>query len=367
MHNQWKIGLVGCSRGSAYGHLARRHPGSDVIALCDSDPDALARHQKDLEFSDSQCFLDYKDFINSTPKMDAVIIGTPIPAHADQSVLALDAGIHVMSEVTASNTIDGCRRIIEAARRSGRIYMLAENCIFRPMIAAWTQLVQQGKLGDIIYAEADYLHPVPELLRDPRTGREYWRAQRAPVHYCSHSLGPILWITGDRIVRAMAVGQGHRILPEVPVGGIDIQLAVFETEKQMIIKMTRNQVAPRHPPIHYYHLQGTKGFVETLRTDHGKGLLYLQSEMEHTQPFDWGETDASAPDWATLGGHGTSDYMTFQAFLHALDTGRKPVLDEVRAWDLTVPGLLAAESASNNGQWIDVPPPPHFDLSPSVW
>ena len=357
MHKQWKIGLVGCSRGSAYGHLAYRHPRFEIVALCDSDPNALARHQKDLHLPDSRCFTDYQDLLVSTPGMEAVIISTPIPVHAEQTVLALDAGVHVMSEVTASNTIEGCRQIIQAARRSGRIYMLAENCIFRPMIAAWAKLVRDGKLGEIIYAEADYLHPVPGLLRDPNTGERFWRADRAPIHYCSHSLGPILWITGDRITRAMAVGQGHRILPEVPVGGIDIQLAVFETRNNMIIKMTRNQVAPRHPPIHYYHLQGTKGFVETLRSGHGKGLLFIQSEMDHTQEIDWPETDPSAPDWATLGGHGTSDYMTFQAFLDALDTGKKPALDEVRAWDLTVPGLVAAESAASAGRWMDVPPP----------
>ncbi len=209
--------------------------------------------------------LEYADLINSSPKLDAVVVGTPIPVHAEQAVMALEAGISVMSEVTASNTVAGCRRIVEAAQASDGIYMLAENCIYRPLTAKWQRIVASGRLGEIIYAEADYLHPIPDLLRDPRTGERHWRADRPPMHYCSHSLGPLLYLTGDRIVRAMGLGDDYRILPRVGVGAIDIQLAVFETARGMIIKMTRTQVAPRRFPIHYYHLQGTKGFIETDR------------------------------------------------------------------------------------------------------
>jgi len=364
MARRWNLGLVGCGRGSAYGHLACRDPRFEIIALCDSDPEALARHQPDLGLPDSRCWTSYESFIQASPKLDAVIIGTPIPAHADQAAMALQAGINVMSEVTAANTIEGCARIVEAARRSGKIYMLAENEIFRPVFGEWEKLVRAGELGEIIYAEADYLHPIPELLINLRTGEKLWRAERPPVHYCSHSLGPILYLTGDRIVRAMAIGDGHRLLPEAGVGGIDIQLAAFETERKMLIKMTRTQVAPRHPPIHYHHLQGTKGFVETDRRGPDpkrhiqQGLLYVHGQMDQARVMEWPELEARAPEWATLGGHGTADYSTFLQFAEALEGGRKPALDQVRAWDLTVPGLVAWESAQRGGAWLEVPPPP---------
>jgi len=368
MKKQWRIGLVGCSRGSAYGHLAYHSPQFDLIALCDSDPKALGRLQKDLSLPDDRCFARYEDLLSSSPELDAVIIGTPIPAHAEQTVMALEAGIHVMSEVTASNTIEGCTQIVEAARRSGKIYMLAENTVYRPLFRDWEKLLQEGRLGEIIYAEADYLHPIPERLVNAQTGERYWRAHRPPVHYCSHSIGPLLHLMQDRIVRAMAVGDRERILPSVGVGAVDIQLAAFETAKGAIIKMTRTQVAPRHYPIHYYHLQGTKGFVETDRLGGGdsssvqKGMLYLQGEMPHAQEAAWPERDSEAPEWATLGGHGTCDYRTLLEFIEALESGEKPALDEVRAWDMTVPGLVAAESARRGGEWMQVPTPPVEDF-----
>lgn len=361
MDKVWKVGLVGAGRGSSYGNLAYRHPRFEIVALCDTSEARLASYQKELKLPDSQCFIEYDKFIDSGI-MDAAFICTPMPFHADQAANALDSGINVMSEVTASNTIEGCRKILKAARRSGKIYMLAENTIYRPIFGEWEKVIKAGKLGKIFYTEADYLHPIPSLLINPNTGERHWRADRPPIHYCSHSIGPILYLSGERIARVMAVGNEYRILPDVGVGAIDVQLAVFETESKMIIKMTRTQVAPRHPPIHYYHILGTNGFVETDRQGTDKehnqhGLMYIKSEMSQAQQMSWPELDRSLPDYSILGGHGTCDYSTLLQFLQALDSGKKPVLNEVRAWDLTVPGLVAAESALQNGKWLDVPSP----------
>ena len=367
MARRWRFGLVGCGRGSAYGHLISHHPACEIAAICDWDPEALARHQQELRLPDDCCFPDYRELVASRPALDAVVIGTPIPAHAEQAVVALEAGIHVLSEVTAAHTVEGCRRIVAAVRASGCLYMLAENTIYRPLFREWEKLVWGGRLGEIIYAEADYLHPIPELLLNKETGERYWRADRPPVHYCSHSLGPVLHLMRDRVVRAMAVGEGERVLPGVGVGAVDIQLAVFETARGAIIKMTRSQVAPRHPPIHYYYVQGTRGFVETDRQGAGfsggnqRGVLWVEGEMDQAQEVEWPEIDPGAPAWAAVGGHGTSDYGTLLAFLEALRSGQRPVLDEVRAWEMTVPGLVAAESAARGGGWREVPPPPGSD------
>ena len=65
--------------------------------------------------------------------------------------------------------------------------------------------------------------------------------------------------------------------------------------------------------------------------------------------------DTSLPSWASSGGHGTAEYFVVEAFLKALATGKKPPLDEVRAMELTIPGIVAHNSAAKNGIWMDVP------------
>ena len=218
----WRFGLVGVGRGSSYGRLLADDPACEIVACCDRSHQALARFQSELGLPDRCCFTDYDEFISAVP-MDAVFLGTPIPAHADQTVKAVEAGAHVLSEVTAAATVEDCVRIVEAVRRTGNTYMLAENCCYWHFITQWKAWVHAGRFGRICYSECEYLHPLPELILTPE-GDYQWRAQRPPLHYCSHSLGPILEITQDRITRAMGLGTGHLVMPEHPVvGAIDIQ------------------------------------------------------------------------------------------------------------------------------------------------
>lgn len=352
---KWRIGLVGVGRGSGYGRVFAHDPRCEIVACCDANPEALARFQSELVLPDGACYTKYDDFV--TAELDVVFVGTPIPYHREQVVMALEAGKHVLSEVTAAPTVEDCLQIVDAVRRTGQTYMLAENCCYWPFVNDWKALVEAGKLGRVLHAECEYLHPIPTLIFDPATGQKRWRSYRPPLHYCSHSLGPILMITDDRITRACGLGNTHEILPNVEeAGGIDLQVGLFETAKGMTIKLLRTSLLPRKPAIHYYQLLGTKGYVESGRRGMpGKGLMYLQDEMEDVQEVEFDTVDRSLPESARAGGHGTAEYSLVQEFLGALEAGRKPALDEVRGMDLTLPGIIAHQSAMEGGKWLDVP------------
>jgi hypothetical protein len=77
--------------------------------------------------------------------------------------------------------------------------------------------------------------------------------------------------------------------------------------------------------------------------------------MERAKEIPLPMVDDSLPESARVGGHGTAEYAVTLDFLQAIETGRKPALDEVRAMDLTVPGLVAHESATRGGMWMDIP------------
>ena len=341
MQPRWRVGLVGVGRGSGYGRLFADEPRCEVTAVCDISPEALERFGRQLNLPDSACFADYGDFVETRP--DIVFAG-------------MEVGCHVLSEVTAATSVEDCGRIVEAVRRTGQTYMLAENCIYWHFVSDWKAMVEAGKLGEVFYAEAEYLHPIPELIYDRNTGEKKWRFTRAPLHYCTHSLGPLLDITGDRVVRTCGTGQGHRMMPEAPIGGIDIQVALMETDRGMIIKLLRSSVIPRKPAIHYYGLHGTKGYAETDRGGPaGRGRLYIEGEMDRDEDIDVHLSDPSLPESARAGGHGTAEYSLVQDFLRSLERGERPRIDEVRGMDMTVPGLIAHESAMRGGEWLEVP------------
>ncbi len=354
-----KVGIVGVSRGGSYMRNYARSERTEVTALCDLNGKQLEVVGKDLGLNDSQLYTDYDQFLASD--IDIVIVGTPIPFHAEQVVKALDAGKHVLSEVTMANTVEGCMEIYKAAQRAKGKYMLGENYMYFHFIKEWKKYVDAGMIGNIHYAEAEYVHDIRNRLFDKTSGETFWRTYRPPIHYCTHCLTPLLYLIGedDYIVKATASGSKNTIVPDLWPSTIDMQVALFETKQGRGIKICRSQVTP-HPEPHtvYYSVYGTKGFLENNR--HGGEVIghrYFEGIDQNTVPINCYQTEVEAPDYAK-NGHGTSDYYIAQDFLDCIEFDREPILNARRALEVTMPGLIAHEAAVQGGVWLDVP---HID------
>jgi len=357
--SKYKVGIVGVSRGGSYMRHYARNERTEITALCDLDAQKLAQCGKDLNLPDSCLFTDYDEFLNAD--IDIVMIGTPIPFHAEQAVKALEAGKHVLSEVTMANTVEGCKAVYEAAKKAKTKYMLAENYVYFHFMKEWKKYVDAGMIGNIHYAEAEYIHDIRNLLIDTTSGETFWRTYRPPIHYCTHCLGPLMNLIGndDYIVKATASGNKNTILPDLWPSTIDMQVALFETKQGRGIKICRSQVTPRpEPHTVYYSVYGTKGFLENTR--HGGetvGNRYFEGIDKYTVPINCYQTEVEAPAYAK-GGHGTSDYYISQDFLDCIEFDREPILNAKRAAEITLPGIIAHEAAVQGNVWLDVP---HFD------
>lgn len=357
----YRVGLVGARRGSSLIRPFELFAETEIAALCDLNEQRLADTARALEVPDDQLYTRYEDLLNAP--LDVIVIGTPIQQHASQAIQALESGKHVLSEVTAAWTLAECQGIIEAARASGKVYMMAENCCYLHFIRQWQQWIAAGRLGDIFYAESEYIHNIQHLLRDPNTGDAFWRIHRPPIYYCSHSLGPLLMLMNDRITAASGLHLGYSIMPDLGPGCLNMEVALFKTQKGAVIKLLRSQVAYREPPMHYYSLYGSKGTIENDRAGGhqgvGQGKLYIHGEHDPQAglvALACPISDPDAPLEALSGGHGTTEYFLVRDFIDAIRHNRQPPIDAVRAAEFTAPGICAHESALQGGAWVDVPP-----------
>ncbi|MCJ7736900.1 MAG: Gfo/Idh/MocA family oxidoreductase [Anaerolineae bacterium] len=352
----YRVGLVGAQRGASLVTQFEVHPDTEITALCDLNETRLAGASEDFKVPDSGLFTSYDEFLDAP--IDVVVVGTPIQLHAEQAIKAMESGKHVLSEVTAAWTIEQCAQIVDAVRQTGQTYMLAENMCYVHYVRQWREWISQGRIGEIFYAEAEYIHDIRHLLWDDSSGEALWRLERPPIYYCSHSLGPLLMLMEDRVVRTTCAHAGYSTVPNRGPSCLNMEVALFETQKGALIKLLRSQVAPREPGMHYYSLYGTKGFVEN---DHGngwyggKGKLFVEGEMDEFEVIDCPNADPAATQDQLRGGHGSCEYFLVQDFVRALQTNSRPPIDVIRGMDFTVPGICAHESAMNRGEWIDVP------------
>jgi predicted dehydrogenase len=352
--------VIGLRRGESFVRACQAVGEARVVALYDIDS---GRVREAADAIGATPFTDLEAFLAAD--LDVVVLASPQPYHAAQAVAALDAGKHVLSEVLPCQTVDEARALAAAVARTGQQYMLAENCNYYDEIEAVKRLHDEGRFGHVYYGEGDYIHDCNGLWFGP-DGELTWRGRGHLGVYGTHGLGPLLYITNDRVarVRATAMRQGI-VHADLPVA--TMHLLEMETAGGRMFRTRVDTVSPRpHVSTTQFSIQGTAGSYESARSGQDVARVWLQDVHEPSGvsgPATWhpladlmpevigDRLAANAPEV----GHGSSEYWLLRDFINGLRSGAEMPIDIHRALDMTLPCILARESAANDGAWVEVP------------
>lgn len=367
-----RLGCVGLTRGNGLFRLAGYDPRVELVAACDLQIDVwMRRLGPEYEAAGIRLEKTYDEFDRFLEHaMDALIVATPPPFHARQSIAALKAGMHVLCEIPTAMNLEEARELVNTARRTDRLYMAAENLRYLGMTHAWREIVQSGRLGKVIYGEGEYIHDVRELHSDTWTDSYYpnalldkppapsWRASLHPIRYCTHEVGPLLEILDDRVVQVMAVDTGSNVAIET--GTIDMAVALMKTAKGAILKELVGFCVTQPSMLRYFCLYGTKGSLETTRWTGGETLAYFEDIPSLTGMMKLpiaAYPKGRYPRWVTQSGHGGVDGVMMFDFINSVVENRPSPADVYRGLDFTLPGILGVMSAERDNGWLEVPDP----------
>ena len=124
-------------------------------ALCDINPAHLAKADEILAEAKQPKARHYDDWKEMLQKEDleAVILAPPLWLHAEMTVGCLEAGKHVLCEKMMAWDEEGCRRMQEAARKTGRLLEIGYQRFYNPVYqAAHEGIIKAGLLGDVYHA-----------------------------------------------------------------------------------------------------------------------------------------------------------------------------------------------------------------------
>lgn len=345
------VAICGLRRGASFARIFPLFDDCRLSAVCDTNEALLQRFARDVP--EVLRFTHFEDLLNTRP--DICVVASPIALHAEQSIAALQAGCHVLQEVFLAETLEQCRQLYEAVKAHPKqTFMLAENCCYWHFILEWKKKWREGLFGGLIHGEAEYIHDVRTLMTDERGGAT-WRATLPPIHYLTHSLGPLLWVSGARVERAVALATPSRLEPGRD--HYDSEVALFQTDNGATLKVLTAFRVAREPAFHYYSLYGTRGCLESQRPPEALRTNAFFSEDNGVDMVQWplGRNDPQAPSGADSGGHGTAEYYMIRDFLESVRRGRPSPIGIDAALEMSVPGLCAHQSALNNGHPVDIP------------
>jgi predicted dehydrogenase len=121
------------------------HPGTALGSVCDTD---AAAAQRAAAGTGARVETDWRRVV-SAPEVDAVIVSTPVQLHEEMCIAALEAGKHVLCEKPLAASVDGCRRIVDAARRCARALAVGFNHRFYPAMQFVKRVVDEGRIGTL--------------------------------------------------------------------------------------------------------------------------------------------------------------------------------------------------------------------------
>src|SRR5688500_18797572 len=196
MSAEIRVAIVGLGFGAEFIPIYQAHPDAEMYAICRRNEREL--HECGERLGVAKRFTDYRQMLKD-PNVDAVHINSPIPDHAWMSVEALEAGKHVACTVPMATSIDDCRRIVVAQRRSGKVYMMMETVVYSREYLFARELYDRGELGRIQFLRGSH-------QQDMDGWPDYWPGL-PPMWYATHCVSPCLAILSDPSKNQIALAE----------------------------------------------------------------------------------------------------------------------------------------------------------------
>lgn len=210
------------------GSIGKRHGRllcelSEVsVELCEPNAAALAACLRDeKEWAGGLAtHTSFEDALVSQP--DAMVLCTPHTLHAQQSIMALDADVHVLCEKPMAATVEEARAMVEAETRAKRraearagvaapVLAVGFTLHYHPALRVIKRLIEDGELGQVCH-----VHWHIGSLRTLMNSKSDYQAGLAGALMLDYAHQPdqLLWMVGERPSSVFAAGSQVGALPK---------------------------------------------------------------------------------------------------------------------------------------------------------
>ena len=381
-----KVGFVGVGgMGSAHVQNYLNIEGVEIKAICDIRPAHVERAQKWVVEAGQPKPAGYsngpRDFerMCETEELDLVMTATPWEWHVPVCLSAMKNGKHAATEVPAAMTLEDCWALVEAAEKHKKHCQMMENCCYDRIELMTLNLVRKGLLGEVVHAEAGYLHDL-RGVKFSNEGEGLWRrawAQKVNGNlYPTHGLGPVAQCLnvnrGDAFDYLVSMSSPSRGLQEYAVATFgagsaqakerfvlgDVNTSLIKTKLGKTIILIHDTNLPR-PYTRINLVQGTRGLAHKW-----PDRIYIEGKA--AKPHQWDDFEKFAaeyehPLWKAVAskgegrGHGGMDYIEDYRLIQSLRKGEPLDQDvyDAAAWSAIVGA--SAKSVAAKGKPVEIP------------
>ncbi|MFD0871831.1 Inositol 2-dehydrogenase [Chlamydia abortus] len=375
---QIRIGVIGLGwRAGVTKYWHRPDGKSVVVAGADTNPARLDKFRERVN-PDADVMLDYRELLQR-PDIDAVVVMTPDHCHDEHAVAALRAGKHVYCEKPLAVTVDGCDRILEAWRDSGKHFMIGFNMRYMNMYRTMKEIIAAGDIGEV---KAVWVRHFVGLGSDYYYHSWHGSSKNTTsllLQKASHDIDIIHWLTGRYTTKVAAFGgvdyfggskpndltcpecPEKETCPEARFGPLT-QCAFREEidveDNSMVLMELEGGIKASYMQCHFtpdyernYTIIGTEGRIENSEPNN---QVIVKSRKSNT----WRDlSDRVYNIRKAEGSHNGADEKICEDFINMILHGKEPVAQPIAGRMSVAVGCAATESMRAGGRVIRVKEP----------
>ena len=360
-----RIGIVGGRFGSTFQW--HEHPDCIVEAVSD-----LRSDRREHLMNIYRCNKSYPSLeeMVKDKNIDAIAVFTGAPDHVRHTIECMKHGKHVISAVPACLTLEEAGQLLEAVKKYGLTYMMAETGYYQQHTISARKMYRNGDFGDLYYVESEYQHDGLNNLYH-ENGQRTWRYGMAPMLYPTHSTSLLTGVTGERLTEVVCQGWGDddQILKDnIYNNPFWNECAFFKTGRGTSFRVNiwwkgahlggerANWIGTK---MSFYADNGRSGPALVKKSDllgtDDAGFVQSVPKLENYEQPQWWNTEMLPGPLRHNSGHQGSHTFLTHEFIDALINERRPTVDIYEALAYTVPGIVAHESALKGGVLLKIP------------
>jgi predicted dehydrogenase len=272
--NKVRTALVGCGKvGQIHATALKQIPEAEFVGACDAD---LGRAKSFAALHDARAYDDLAVMIREE-RVEALLIATPHPLHARPTILAAQAGVHVLVEKPMAASLADCDAMLAAARQSGTLLgVISQRRLYEPVQRIKTA-IDDGKIGKptlavfTMYSWRDEAY----YRSDPWRGKWVTEGGGVLVNQSPHQLDLLLWFMGPAAeVSGYWSNAAH---PSVEVEDTAVAIIRFQNGG---LGSVVTSVAQKPGIYTKVHVHGSNGASVGVETDRGATFIAGMSKVE---------------------------------------------------------------------------------------
>ncbi|MCJ7703555.1 MAG: Gfo/Idh/MocA family oxidoreductase [Anaerolineales bacterium] len=193
--NKIRTAIIGCGKvGQIHAEALSRIPESEFVAVCSRQID---RAQLMAQEHGAKAYTDVATMVRDSD-VQAVVVCTPHPVHAEPAIAAIQAGANVLVEKPLASTLEDCDAMINAANDAGvKLGVISQRRLYPP-VRRVREAIDSGKIDVPVLGMVIMLGWRDEKYYSSDAWRGKWKAEGGGVlvNQSPHQLDILQWLMG---------------------------------------------------------------------------------------------------------------------------------------------------------------------------